>query len=95
MESLGLAGMDQEDPTVAVQAMANRIEMAVNACNRCTNDTDRYIVAALVQNGSGCGIDSVKTLPVVNGRINWDKVMLNQGAAVLILLLLCVRQQQV
>jgi hypothetical protein len=71
--------MDQEDPAVAVQVMATRLEMAVNACNKCVDDTDRFIVAALAQNGSGFGIGSIKSLPVVNGRINWDEVMLNQG----------------
>ena len=78
-ENPALQGMDQEDPAVAVQVMATRIEMAVNACNRCVDDTDRFIVAALAQNGSGFGIDSIKFLPVVNGRIYWDDVMLNQG----------------
>lgn len=78
-ENPALQGMDQEDPAIAVQVMATRIEMAVNACNRCVDDTDRFIVAALAQNGSGFGISSIKSLPVVDGRINWEEVMLNQG----------------
>jgi RHS repeat-associated protein len=79
MASLDLAGKDQEDPTIAVQAMATRINNAVSACKRCNNDTDRFIVAALSQNGSGFGIDSVKSLPLANDQINWDYVMLNNG----------------
>jgi RHS repeat-associated protein len=78
-ENPALQGQDQEDSAVAVQVMATRIQLAVNACKRCVDDTDRFIVAALAQNGSGFGINSVKSLPVNNGRINWDRVMLDQG----------------
>ncbi len=74
-----LDGKDQEDPAVAVQAMSTRIEVAVNACKKCNNDTDRFIVAALAQNGSGFGVKSVQQLPVVDGKIYWDDVMRNQG----------------
>ncbi len=68
-----LAGADQVDPTVAWRAMQARIDIAVNACSRCQNDTDRLIVAALAQNGAEFTPDFFKSLPTKNGSINWEK----------------------
>jgi hypothetical protein len=58
MEDFGLAGQDQEDPEVAVQAMAQRINNVLEALSKnfrgkkC-NAQDMLIAAALAQNGSG------------------------------------------
>jgi RHS repeat-associated protein len=50
---LGLAGQDQMDPAVAVQAMRQRIRMVVDECvNANCSSTDIFITAALGQNSS-------------------------------------------
>ncbi len=79
MGGLGLEGKDQQNPGVAVQAMAARLDQAVAACKKCSTDTDRFIVAALAQNGSGFGLTSIKNLPTSNGKIAWDQIMLKDG----------------
>jgi RHS repeat-associated protein len=44
--------LDPNDPADAVILMKRRIQLVTNACVGCT-DTDRYIAAALAQNGPG------------------------------------------
>ena len=48
-------------PSWAVLLMRRRIEIVVNKCEGCS-DTDRFIVAALAQNGPGFNIDTLKNV---------------------------------
>jgi hypothetical protein len=79
MEEFGLDDESPYSPSISVEAMEKRIELAVNACKKCKDATDRLIVAALAQNGPGFDADDVADLPVNNGAINWDYVMTELG----------------
>ena len=64
MEDFGFEGQDQEDPEVAVKAMAKRIRSALNALETVYGENissqDMLIVAALAQNGRGFNVDEIK-----------------------------------
>jgi RHS repeat-associated protein len=45
---LGLSGLDQEDPDVAILGMRNRITQVLEDCNSCSS-TDEFLVAALAE----------------------------------------------
>ncbi|RME58841.1 hypothetical protein D6779_05660 [Candidatus Parcubacteria bacterium] len=73
----GLPYIDQTTPKGAVQAMAARIGLVLEAlaerCPQCTGE-DQLIAAALAQNGSGFYAESMMNAPMEDGRIAWDKV---------------------
>ncbi len=54
--------LDPNNPKDAIILMKRRIQMVINACENCT-DTDRYIAAALAQNGPGFTHINMQTLP--------------------------------
>jgi hypothetical protein len=71
----------------AVEYMRRRIQMVVNTCkgNVDCDDTDKFIVAALAQNGPGFTVDnmdlSIKTNPLFrdNRKIDWKAYFPSQG----------------
>lgn len=75
MAEYGLGGQNQEDPSVAVQAMQARIELVQDACSGCSA-RDKLIAASLAQNGSGFTADSmsyvVGNYSGKDGNINWS-----------------------
>jgi hypothetical protein len=76
-EKYGLEG-DQQDPSVAVQAMALRIKEVQAACSGC-NGRDMLVAAGLAQNGPGFSAATMGFLSnpkngfVGEGGINWSK----------------------
>jgi hypothetical protein len=76
MEDLHIT--DPHDPETAVTAMDSRIAAASAACTQCNSSTDLFIVAAIAQN-LGFSQDDYKFLPMKDGKINWDDVMLGLG----------------
>jgi hypothetical protein len=62
---LGMAGQDQTNPTVAVEAMRRRIQLVTDICleNGCSS-TDLFIAAALAQNS---GFTKLNMRDLVNG----------------------------
>ena len=77
MKSYGLEGRNQEEPSVAIQAMTTRIGQVVNACKGC-NPTDKLVASALAQNG---GFERKNMLAVLQnegyqmpeGGIDWGE----------------------
>ncbi len=72
MKTYGLTG-DQEDPSVAVQAMTKRIDSVTQKCDSCS-ERDKLIAAALAQNGPGFGPDAMGNVlkrPKVDGGLDW------------------------
>jgi hypothetical protein len=74
MKEYGLGDLDQEDPSVAVQAMQKRIQLVQDACVGC-GATDLLVAAALAQNGSFFTSDSMTDVMERyqgdNGNIDW------------------------
>jgi hypothetical protein len=60
---------DQTDPSWAEIYMRRRIQQAVSACKKCTA-TDRFIVAALAQNGPGFTVVSAKEISSDGSKTN-------------------------
>lgn len=73
MKDFGLEG-SVYNPTVAVQGMEERIQLALDNCSACVTETDNLIVAALAQNGF-----DTRYLPTTNGSIDWKEVFLYWG----------------
>jgi hypothetical protein len=64
MRDFEFEGLDQEDPEVALMAMAKRIRSALNALETVFGENissqDMLVVAALAQNGRGFNVDEIK-----------------------------------
>jgi len=66
---------NQNVPKWAVIYMRRRIEMVVNKCEGC-NDVDKFIIAALAQNGPGFTIETLKDVISATSKgsngLNWE-----------------------
>jgi RHS repeat-associated protein len=74
MAEYGLAGLDQTDPKIAIQAMQARIGLVQGACSGCSA-RDQLIAAGLAQNGSGFTAASMSYVVrkyMGYGSINWS-----------------------
>ncbi|MBI3160492.1 MAG: hypothetical protein HYZ26_12915 [Chloroflexi bacterium] len=74
MIAYGLAGFNQENPTVAVIAMSIRIRLAWDACGEGCTPKDKLILAALAQNGSGFDPERPPQR-LEDGSIDWEKYL--------------------
>ncbi len=81
---LGLPGLNQENPVIAIQAMRNRITQVIDACVNCSS-TDKFIAAALAE-GSNLNKDGVAILreiyqrkpnDSIQGILSWNKYLLD------------------
>jgi hypothetical protein len=90
MSDFGFEGQDQEDPEVAVRAMAKRIRSALSALELVFgenfNKQDMLIVAALAQNGRGFNAVEIKStltderfIDPEDGSPNWEKYFGERG----------------
>jgi RHS repeat-associated protein len=89
---LGMAGQDQTDPKVAVQAMINRIQIVDQTCDGKCTSTDHFIIAALAQNGGNFTKDDLDDLmhgaiykPRPTGpshSLNWENFLWNVKGSV-------------
>jgi RHS repeat-associated protein len=74
IEKYGLDGQDLHSPSVAVQAMENRINDVLNACPACI-ERDKLILVALAQNGSKYALNALKNVSyrkrLDDGGLNW------------------------
>src|SRR5258708_30509566 len=61
LRSRGNNQPDQVDPAVAAGAMRIRIELVLEKCVNCS-PTDKFIAAALAENGPGFTSDNMRTL---------------------------------
>ncbi|MCL4527873.1 MAG: hypothetical protein M1282_00475 [Chloroflexi bacterium] len=85
MKMLDING-NPNDPAVSAEAMAKRIELAVNACRNCSAD-DKIIIAGMAQNGVGFTAMNVKDIlnpkygyQSPDGTINWNSYFDSQKA---------------
>jgi hypothetical protein len=62
LRALGEQNPDQADKTIAMAAMIQRIQLAVDACDKMCTSTDIFNVAALAQNGPGFLKNEVRDL---------------------------------
>ena len=67
------------DPSVAAQAMEARINDAIDACIQCETGADKLIVAALAQNGFDFNQRTLGKLPEVDGHIDWNTFLSENG----------------
>ncbi len=79
---LGLPGTSPFNDDIAIRAMNNRIQQVIDEAERLgeknditIDNTDRFIIAALSQNGAGFDLDDIKQVmksQTEDGLINWD-----------------------
>ena len=70
---LGMPGQNQNNGYVASVAMRNRIEQVINVCGNTCTSTDKFIIAALAQNGPGfTQANMANILNPKNGFLNND-----------------------
>jgi hypothetical protein len=77
-ELYGVEGKNLYNPSVAVEAMGERISLALDACKNCKSDTDNLILAAIAQN-NGISVKDISFLPIKDGHIDWIEVLNNRG----------------
>jgi RHS repeat-associated protein len=71
LKDLGLEGQDPYSPSVAVKAMNEQINQAIDDCKLCTTGVDRLIVAAIAQNGFELDFGFLPQNP--DKTINWER----------------------